>query len=265
MPIRQSVVLPTFGSGIKAGMDNLDPLKAVGFDAIEIWTRDNDYAELFEAARSRGFAIASMVGHEHRSEKDGGLAEGFSRRANHDRLEAELRESIDIAAEWNMPGLIVLSGHRNPNESDYESMLVCAKGLRRIAPYAEEKGVNLNMELLNTTVDHPHYLCDSTDWAVAVCELVNSPRVKILYDIYHMQIMEGNLITNINRAARWIGHYHTAGVPGRHELDDQQEINYPGVCRAINKTGYDLFLGHELFARGNQLDALRQAYAICNV
>ena len=149
-----------------------------------------------------------------------------------------------------MPGIITLSGHRPPGKTDAESLEICAEGLRRIAPYAEEKGVNLNMELLNSTVDHPHYLCDHTDWGVALCERVNSPRVKLLYDIYHMQIMEGNVIRTLQNAAPWIGHYHTAGVPGRHELDEQQELNYPGICRAINATGYTGYLGHE-FMPGN--------------
>jgi hydroxypyruvate isomerase len=265
MALKQCVVLNTLHPQFALTTDPLDTLKEIGFKAIEIWSRDKGWENVFEAAKSKGFTIASMVGHEHATAKDGSHAEGFSRRKNHDRLEAELKESIDIAAKWGMPGIITLSGHRNHNESDYESMLVCAEGLRRIAPYAEEKGVNLNMELLNTTVDHPHYLCDNTDWAIGVCELVNSPRVKILYDIYHMQIMEGNLCTNIKRAAKWIGHFHTAGVPGRHELDDEQEIHYPGVVRAINSTGYDLFMGHEFFAKGNQIEGLRKAYEICKV
>ena len=265
MSLKQSVVLPTVDPEMKLSTEHLDTLKEIGFDAIEIWSRDDNYGEVFEAAKSKGFTLCSMVAHDHETEKDGTHAEGFSRRANHDRLEAEVKESIDIAAKWGMPGVITLSGHRNHNESDYESMLVCAEGLRRIAPYAEEKGINLNMELLNTTVDHPNYLCDNTDWAVNLCELVNSPNVKILYDIYHMQIMEGNLCTNLKRASKWIGHYHTAGVPGRHELDEHQEIHYPGVCRAINATGYDLFMGHEFFAKGDPVEGLRKAYSICNV
>ncbi len=242
----------------------LDEVKSIGFGAVEIWSRQADFETFVEAARSRGLAVVSMVGHEHASPTAGSHAEGFSRRRNHERLEAELRESIDIAARHGIPGLITLSGHTNPGESPYESLLICAEGLSRIAPYAEEKGVNLNMELLNTTVDHPHYLCASTDWAVALCELVDSPRVKILYDIYHMQIMEGNVIRSLRRAARWIGHYHTAGNPGRRDLDDDQELNYTGICRAINATGYDLYLGHEFSPRGDALAALRQAYRICS-
>lgn len=263
MPLQQSVVLPAFSGDFSLNADLLDEIKAIGFPAVEVWGRDPGWEDVFEAARSCGLTICSMVGHEHASPTDGSHAEGFSRSKNHDRLEAELRESIDLAVAWGIPGLITLSGHRNPDESDYASMLVCAEGLRRIAPYAEEKGINLNMELLNTTVDHPHYLCDSTDWAVALCEMVNSPRVKILYDIYHMQIMEGNICRSLKRAAKWIGHYHTAGNPGRHELDDQQEIHYPGVVRAINETGYDLYVGHEFFPKGDVLAGLRQAYQVC--
>ena len=242
----------------------LDEVKAIGIPAVEIWSRESDFEAIIEASRSRGLKVVSFVGHEHASPTAGSHAEGFSRRRNHDRLEAELRESIDIAARHGIPGIITLSGHRNAGESDYESLLICAEGLRRIAPYAEKNGVNLNMELLNTTVDHPHYLCDNTDWVIALCELINSPRVRILYDIYHMQIMEGDVIRTIRRAARWIGHYHTAGNPGRQDLDDDQEINYTGICRAINATGYDLYLGHEFKPKTDAIAALRRAYAICS-
>ena len=133
-------------------------IKRIGYPAVELWDRGSDFGEFVEAARSNGLRIVSMVGHEHVSPTAGSHAEAFSRAANHDRLEAELRESIDIAARNNIPGIIVLSGHRNHDESDIETMQVCAKGLRRIAPYAEEKGINLNLEVLNTLVDHPHYV-----------------------------------------------------------------------------------------------------------
>ncbi|MCG8527427.1 MAG: TIM barrel protein [Opitutales bacterium] len=263
--LKQSVVLPAFHPERKLVSDHLDSIKSIGFPAIEIWGRDAGYEEVFEAARSKGLEIVSMVGHEHESPTQGSHAEGFSRKANHDRLEHELKESIDIAVKWGIPGLIVLSGHRNFDESDYQGLVTCAEGLKRIVPYAEERGVNLNMELLNTTVDHPNYLCDSTDWAIALCEMVNSKRCRILYDIYHMQIMEGNLCNSIRRASKWIGHYHTAGNPGRHELDDGQELNYAGICKTINSTGYDLFVGHEFFPKGDPVKGLREAYEICNV
>jgi hydroxypyruvate isomerase len=264
MPLKQSVVIPMLKPATMPLDGFLDEVKAIGFPAVEIWSREADFVTIIEASRSRGLKVVSFVGHEHACPTAGSHAEGFSRRKNHDRLEAELRESIDIAAHHGIPGIITLSGHRNPGESDEESLRVCAEGLRRIAPYAEERGVNLNMELLNTTVDHPRYLCDRTGWAIALCELVNSPRVKILYDIYHMQIMEGDVIRHIRRAAKWIGHFHTAGNPGRHDLDDEQELNYTGICRAINATGYDLYLGHEFRPKADAIAALRRAYAVCS-
>ncbi|MCE0483885.1 MAG: TIM barrel protein [Methylacidiphilales bacterium] len=265
MPIKQSVVVPMFKPENMPLGDFMREVKKIGFPAVELWSRDAHFGDFAEAALSNGLQIVSMVGHEHDSPKAGSHAEGFSRASNHDRLEAELCESILLAAKFKIPGLITLSGHRNPGESDLETLRVCAQGLRRIAPYAEEKGVNLNMELLNTTVDHPHYICDHTDWAVALCEAVNSPRVKILYDIYHMQIMEGDVIRNIRKAIKWIGHFHTAGNPGRHDLDDQQEINYRGICNAIAATDYDLYIGHEFRPKKDSFQALREAFGICQV
>ncbi|MCK5156888.1 MAG: TIM barrel protein [Spirochaetales bacterium] len=269
MNINQSVVVPMYmmNSGQAAVKTFLGELKNIGFSAVEFWGRDEGvpFEKTVEDALSLGFRIASMGGHGHKSEKDGSHAEGFSRAKNHERLEAELRESIDIAVKYDIPGLITLSGHRNHDESDYRSMLVCAEGLRRIAPYAEEKGINLNMEILNTTVNHPNYLCDNVDWAIGLCELVNSPRVKILFDIYHVQIMQGNIIHNIKSAAKWVGHYHTAGNPGRNNLDETQELHYPGIMRAIGGSGYELYVGHEFIPKGDSLDALAQAYWVCDV
>lgn len=259
--LQQSVVVPMLKPAQCELGGFLDEIKAIGFPAVEFWSPEPDFEEIIEAAKSRELRVVSFVGHEHESPTDGSHAEGFSRVANHDRLEEELRESIDLAAKYDIPGLITLSGHRNPGQSDAEALKICAQGLRRIVPYAEERRVNLNIELLNSKYDHPNYVCDHTDWAIRLCEAVNSPRCKILYDIYHMQIMEGDLIFNIQRAAKWIGHYHTAGVPGRHDLDDQQEINYPAVAKAINATGYDLYVGHEFMPKGDALKALRQAYA----
>ena len=130
-----------------------------------------------------------------------------------------------------------------------EAIDACADGLRRIAPYAEEKGVNLNMELLNSKVNHPGYQCDHTAWGVAVCEKVNSPRVKLLYDIYHMQIMEGDIIRTIRQNIKWIGHFHTAGNPGRNDMDDTQELNYAGICRAIAEQATSTMSGTSSYPR----------------
>ena len=265
MPIHQSVVVPMNKPNQVSLKDYMREVRKIGFPAVELWSRGPDFGEFVEAARRNDLRVISMVGHEHDSPTAGSHSEAFNRAANHDRLEAELKESIDLAAKNRIPGLIVLSGHRVPGQTDLETLEVCAQGLKRIAPYAEEKGINLNMELLNSKVDHPHYICDHTDWAVALCERVNSPRVKILYDIYHMQIMEGDIIRTIRKSIRWIGHFHTAGNPGRRDLDDEQELNYRGICRAISATGYDLYLGHEFKEKGEAIKALQHAYEVCDV
>jgi len=184
MNVNQCVVAPMFMRFVKSDVKAfLAGIRSIGFSGVEVWSRDQivPFEATVEAAGSLGMRVVSMVGHEHATEKDGSHAEGFSRARNHDRLEAELRESIDIAARCRMPGIIVLSGHRNPDESDYASMRVSARGLKRIAPYAEEKGVNLNMEILNTTVDHPRYLCDNVDW-VDSRTLNPEPRTLSSYD-----------------------------------------------------------------------------------
>jgi hydroxypyruvate isomerase len=257
MRIQQSICYPLFMPPAMALGDLVAVAAEIGYAAIELWGRPPEFEEIMGLAQRHGLAVASMSGH-------GSLPDGLNKRSNHDRIEAELRESIDIAARHNIPGLICFSGNIQPHQSEAEAILAVADGLARIAPYAEEKGVNLNLELLNSKIDHPGYQCDHTLWGAAVCERVNSPRVKLLYDIYHMQIMEGDLIRNIRAHAKWIGHYHTAGVPGRNDLDDTQEINYPAVCKAIAATGYDLYVGHEFRPKGDPIASLRTTFAICD-
>jgi hydroxypyruvate isomerase len=229
----------------------------IGYAAIELWGRPPEFEEIVALAKAHGLAVASMSGH-------GSLPDGLNKRSNHERIEQELRESIDIAAQHDIPGVICFSGNRQPHMSEIEAIEAVADGLRRIAPYAEAKGVNLNLELLNSKVDHPGYQCDQTAWGVAVCERVNSPRVKLLYDIYHMAIMEGDIIRTIRDNIKWIGHFHTAGNPGRNDLDDTQELNYRGICRAIGETGYDLFVGHEFRPKGEPIVALKSTFDICH-
>ncbi len=229
----------------------------IGFKAIELWAREDNFAELTEAAEAHDLVVASMIGH-------GSLPDGLNKRSNHGRIEAELRESIDIAVEHGVPGLICFSGNRQPFQTEIEAIEAVADGLKRVAPYAEEKGINLNIELLNSKVDHPGYQCDHTAWGVAVCERVDSPRVKLLYDIYHMQIMEGDVIRTITENIQHIGHFHTAGNPGRFDMDDTQELNYVGICRAIAATGYDLYVGHEFKPQGDPIDALKAAFELCD-
>src|SRR5688572_1524410 len=257
MRIKQSICYPLFMPKDMALADLVAVAAEIGYAAIELWGRNADFEEVMELAKRHKLAVASMTGH-------GSLPDGLNKRSNHERIEAELRESIDIAVKHGIPGLICFSGNVQPHQSEIEAISAVADGLARIAPYAEEKGINLNVELLNSKIDHPGYQCDHTLWGAAVCERVNSPRVKLLYDIYHMQIMEGDVIRTIQENIRWIGHFHTAGNPGRFDLDDTQELNYRGICQAIANTGYDLYLGHEFTPKGNRLEALRQAFFICD-
>ncbi len=231
---------------------------AIGYPGVEFWWRDDHFEETVELTRKHGLQLTSLAAHRSH-------ADGLNRRANHDRIEREISESIDIAARVGMPGIIVLTGNVQPHQTELEAIDAIADGLRRVAPCAETRGVNLNVEILNTKVDHPGYQGSSTAFAMAVIEKVNSPRVKMVFDIYHMQIQEGDVIRTIRDHIRWIGHFHTGGVPGRHELDDSQELNYRAVCRAIAEAGYDGYVAHEYVPTRPLLESLRQAFEICDV
>ena len=257
MRIKQSVCYPIFVSK-KVGLAELFAAAGeIGYAAVELWQPGDDLEEVVALAKKHKLAVASMSGHY-------SLPDGLNKRANHDRIERELHASIDTAARLGVPGLICFSGNRQPHVGETEAIDAVADGLRRVAAHAEEKGINLNLELLNSKVDHPGYQCDHAAWGVGVCEKVGSPRVKLLYDIYHMQIMEGDLIRTIRENIHWIGHFHTAGNPGRHDFDDTQELNYAGICKAIADTGYDMYVGHEFVPTGDAVEALRRAFAICD-
>ncbi len=258
MRIKQSFCYPLFLDTEKPDVNELfQRAAATGYKAAELWKRPDDFEEIVATAHKHGLVVASMLGH-------GTLPDGLNNPENHDRIEAELIESIDIAVKNQVPGLIAFSGNRLDGQSDYEGAIECAKGLRRVSAYAEKNNVNINMELLNSKVNHLGYQCDHSDWGAAMCEMVNSPRVKLLFDIYHMQIMEGDIIHNIQKILPYIGHFHTAGNPGRNDMNDTQEINYVGICKAIAATDYDLYLGHEFFTKGDRTDALQEAFDICN-
>jgi hydroxypyruvate isomerase len=159
----------------------------------------------------------------------------------------------------------VFSGERRPGLSDEEGIENSAIGLKRVAKAAEDAGINLAIELLNSRVDHGGYMCDRTPWGVAVCEKVGSPRVSLLYDIYHMQIMEGDIIRTIQNSHPHFSHYHTAGNPGRRDMDDTQELCYPPIVRAIAATPYQGYVGHEFIPKGDPVAALEAAYRLCDV
>ena len=258
MPINQSVCIPIVPKDVMPLEEMIEKIAEIGFPAIEIWGRGDDFDTFYNLTIKNNLRMVSMIGHQ-------SLPDGLNNPANHDRIEAELKESIDIAADKGISGLICFSGNHLPGVDDNEGIANTVTGFRRSAPYAEAKGINLNLELLNSKVDHSGYQCDHTIWGLEVVKQVNSPRVKLLYDIYHMQIMEGDIIRTMVDNLDAIGHIHTAGNPGRNALDDDQELNYQGICRALAAAGYEGHVGHEFRPKGDLIAALTQAYTQCLV
>ena len=195
----------------------------------------------------------------------GGITKAWNRREHHDALVTAYEAQLQATAAAGYPNLICFSGNRD-GMSDAQGMENCAIGLKQILPLAEKLGVTVCMELLNSRVNHHDYMCDHTEWGVALCQKLSSPRFKLLYDIYHMQIMEGDVIATIQRHHAHLAHYHTAGVPGRHELDEKQELYYPAIVRAILETGYQGFLAQEFIPRNaDAMAGLRAGVEICDV
>jgi len=222
----------------------------IGYEAVDLIGE-----ELWPAVKDHGLAIAAVSAH-------GTIEDGLNRRENAARIERELLTSIDKAVEWKIPVLICFSGNRNGLD-DEAGLAVCAETLARVAPRAEEAGVVLAVELLNSKVDHKDYQCDHTAWGVRLCDKTGSPAVRLLYDIYHMQIMEGDIIRTIGEHHPYFAHYHTAGNPGRGPLDAHQEIYYPAIYDAIVATGYRGLISHEFVPKEgtNPLDSLAEAFA----
>ena len=194
----------------------------------------------------------------------GTIPKALNRVENHDEIEANFRKNIPIAAKLKVPNVITFSGNRM-GMSDDEGARNCVIGLKRLKPIAEDNGVTINLELLNSKRNHKDYMADHTAWGVRVCEEVNSTHIKLLYDIYHMQIMEGDLIATIKENIKWLGHFHTGGVPGRHELDDTQEVLWPAVMRGIVATGFQGYVAHEFVPVRDPLTSLREAADLCDV
>ena len=192
------------------------------------------------------------------------IPNGWNRKENHEKLERETRENIERAAEAKAPNVIVMSGNRR-GMSDEEAKDNCVAGLSRLKSLAEDKGVTMCLELLNSKVDHKDYQCDHTAWGVDVVKRVNSPRLKLLFDIYHMQIMEGDIIRTIRENIQYIGHFHTGGVPGRHELDDTQELNWRTVAKAIADLNFQGYVAHEFVPTRDPMQSLEQAVKLCTV
>ncbi|MEO7823133.1 MAG: TIM barrel protein, partial [Gemmatimonadaceae bacterium] len=192
------------------------------------------------------------------------LTRGFNRVENHAWLIPAYERALPLAAAAGVPNLICFSGNRD-GLSDEDGLTACARGLAALMPAAERHGVGICMELLNSRVDHAGYQCDRTPWGVALAARVGSERFRLLYDIYHMQIMEGDVIRTIRDNAKYIGHYHTAGVPGRHEIDASQELYYPAIARAIADTGFTGYVAQEFIPTRDPRTALAEAVRICSV
>ena len=193
------------------------------------------------------------------------LTEGFNHTEYHPQLIANYTRQIELVAAAGYTNLICFSGNRNGMD-DETGLQNCVAGLKQILPLAEEKGVVIQMELFNSRVDHPDYMCDNTAWGIELCKRLDSPNFKLLYDIYHMQIEEGDIIRTIRENHRYFGHYHTAGVPGRHEIEENQELFYPAIMKAIVETGYEGFVAQEFIpTREDPTESLRKAIALCDV
>jgi hydroxypyruvate isomerase len=194
----------------------------------------------------------------------GSIKDGLNVLGNHDTIVRSFERTIPRAAALQVPNVISFFGNRQ-GMSDEQATANCVAGLNRVKKIGEDHGVTICVELLNSKVNHPDYQGDRTAFGAAIVKAVHSPRVKLLYDIYHMQIMEGDVIRTIRDNADVIGHFHTGGVPGRHELDDTQEIQWAAVCRAIVETGFRGYVAHEFVPTRDPITSLREAVALCDV
>lgn len=196
--------------------------------------------------------------------KIGPIPKGFNRVEHHDLLISVYEPLLKASAEAGFKQVICFSGNRDGLD-DEQGLKNCAIGLKRLMPLCEQLGVTLCMELLNSKVNHPDYMCDNSVWGVELVKRVGSDNFKLLYDIYHMQIMEGDVIRTIRENHKYYGHYHTAGNPGRNELDDSQELFYPAIAKAIADTGYDGYFAHEFIAKRDPIAGLTDAVRQCTV
>lgn len=232
-------------------------LKAIGFAGVDLL-----YTDEWSVVTDHGLAVS--MGYPTR--RDNFIAMGFNDPANHAVLLKELETTIPLAKQAGVKNLITMFGNRRDGIDRQQAIDNCVAGLSKIAPYAAENGITLCVELLNSKVDHHGYQGDSTAFGVAVMKGIGSPHVKLLYDIYHMQIMEGDVIRTIRDNIAWIGHFHTGGVPGRHEIDGTQELNYHAIAKAIADLDYAGFVAHEFMpASSDPFASFADAVGICTV
>ena len=240
---------------------NSFPLDAFAKDAAELGLKGIDLLkpEEWETAAKYGLECAVAT------ESFASITNGFNDPANHKDLQEKYARLIDQASEAGIKNVIVFSGNKR-ELSEEEGLANCAEGLAPLVKQAEEKNVVLIMELLNSKIDHADYQCDNTPWGVALCERLGSEHFKLLYDIYHMQIMEGDVIRTIQDYNQYFAHYHTGGVPGRNEITEVQELNYPAIMRAIKDTGYTGFVAQEFIPTyPDKIAALKEGIRICDV
>jgi len=250
--LKQSVNRGTLG---KLPLDKIcQAVKQLGLSTID-GVRPNEWSTL----KAHGVGCTMCVG------RATTLAKGLGNAQYHDELVGRYIDDIDLVADAGYRNLLCFSGNRNGIDPE-EGLVNAEVGLKQVLGHAEKRGVVLAMELLNSKVNHPDYLCDSTAWGVALCERLSSPSFGLLYDIYHMQIMEGDIIATIRKHHAHFVHYHTAGVPGRNEIGDNQELNYPAICRAIVETGFNGYLAHEFIpTTPDPVVSLREAVSICDI
>lgn len=250
--------------------------------SVARWTYgDLSIEELCQVVKSLGFSAIDLVGpddwpvlkrHGIDSSMCNGaelnLVDGFIHPQFHDELEKRYLTHIDLVAKAGYKNLICFSGNARGTSKE-QGLKNAVAGLKRIMPYAEEKGVIIQMELFNSRIDHPDCMADSSQWGVALCKALGSPNFKLLFDIYHMQVNEGDIIRTIKDNHQYFGHYHTAGVPGRHEIGDNQELYYPAIARAIKDVGFNGYLAQEFIptpeTRTGKIESLRDAIQICDV
>jgi hydroxypyruvate isomerase len=247
--LKQSVSRWCFG-GI-ALTDLARESAAMGLQSIELVG-----PEEFSVLKEHGLICAMTPSH--------GIPKGLNDKANHAQCIESLKKSIEATGEAGFPNVVDVSGNRFGMPDDV-GLANYVEGIKKVIGLAERKNVTICLEVLNSRHDHQDYMCDTVEWAVEACKRVGSPRLKILFDIYHVQIMQGDIIARIKQFHEYIGHYHTAGVPGRHEMDENQELNYPAIMRAIAETGFQGFVGHEFIPTSDPIGKLREAVKQCDV
>ena len=251
--IKQSFSWGVYMRGTKDPLQRIKTAAEIGFASIEMGPE-----KYWKAIQDAGMQVAIFVG-------NGSLGDAFANPKNWDRNEREILGNLEKAQKYGIKRLLLLTGNRQ-GRSDAECMDNCCKFLQRVIKPAEQAGVRLCPELLNSKVNHPDYFLDHSRLGVELCQRLKSPIIGLTYDIYHMQIMEGDLIRTISNNIKHKGHFHTGGNPGRRDMDDEQEIYYPAVMRAIVKTGYEGYVGHEFGPKDKDIvAAMKRNFAVCDV